>query len=331
MRLTLFLPGSLVPSEFTADLLTSLDAPALSDRLARSELASEFAAAEPVRGAAHLDWLATALFRSKPPAPTAPYAWAAATGSAADRQIWHADPIYLELAGDHLIAQRLDSHPADEDEAGPLLAVANELADPVGCRFSRADHHWFLQTEQPWSIETVPLDVVSGDSVTAHLPRGRDAGHWGRLLNEIQMAWHAHEINERREASGRPTINSLWLHGGGIWQSLPSIRYTQVQAEAPAWRGAAMAAGVPAIPPGSTPIDNALLIWDDAFAPAKRFDRHAWLAAMTAIDRRLAALGKRHSIDLVLAGRDKLRLLRARPSARWLQWQRLAVPAVLTE
>jgi hypothetical protein len=320
-----------VPSDFSADLLPAIDAPTLSDRLARSELADELAAAESVRGAAHLDWLATALFQSKPPASTAPYAWAASTGSPVEGPIWHADPIHLALAGDHLIAQRLDSQRADEDEAETLLAVANELAEPASCRFVRSEHHWFLQTEHRWSIETVPLDVVTGDSVTPHLPRGRDAGVWNRLLNEIQMAWHVHEINERREASGRPTINSLWLHGGGVWQALPSIRYTQVQAEAPAWRGAAMAAGARAAMPGTSPVDNALLIWDEAFAPSKRFDRDAWLAAISAIDRRLASLGEEHAIDIVLSGREKLRQLRARPSARWLRWQRLSVPPVLTE
>jgi hypothetical protein len=331
MRLTLLLPGSLVPSDFSADLLPSLAAPTLTDRLARSELADERTAAESVRGAAHLDWLATTLFQSKPPASTAPYAWAAATGSPAEGQIWHADPIHLALAGDHLVAQQLDTQPADDIEAETLLALANELAERAGCRFLRSGHHWFLRTEQRWSIETVPLDVVTGDSVTAHLPRGRDAGRWNHLLNEIQMTWHVHEINESREASGRPTINSVWLHGGGDWQALPSIRYTQIQAEAPAWRGAAMAAGARASAPGSTPIDSALLIWDETFAPSKRFDRAAWLAAMAAIDRRLAALGEEHTIDFVLSGREKLRQLRARPSARWLRWQRLAVPPVLAE
>jgi hypothetical protein len=62
MRLTLCLPGSLVPSELSADLLPSLDAPVLLDRLARSELANERAATESVRGAAHLDWIADVLF-----------------------------------------------------------------------------------------------------------------------------------------------------------------------------------------------------------------------------------------------------------------------------
>lgn len=331
MRLTLCLPGSLVPSELSADLLPSLDAPVLLDRLARSELANELAAAESVRGAAHLDWIADVLFQSKPPPSTAPYAWAAASGSPTEGQVWHADPIHLALAGDHLIAQRLDAHSAEDDDAEALLAVANELAEQYGCRFLRSGHHWFLQIEQPWSIEAVPLDVVIGDSVTAHLPGGRDAGRWNHLLNEIQMAWHVHDVNERREASGRPTINSLWLHGGGIWEPLRSFVYNEVQSATPAWRGAALAAGARASAPGSTPVDNALLIWEEAFAPSKRFDREAWLAAMAAVDRRLAALGEEHAIDFVLAGRAKLRQLRARPSARWLRWQRLAVPAVLTE
>ena len=92
-----------------------------------------------------------------------------------------------------------------------------------------------------------------------------------------------------------------------------------------------MAAGSRAAAPGSAPIDQTLLIWDDAFAPMKRDDREGWLAAMASIDRRLESLGAGHAIDFVLSGRERLRHLRARPSARWLRWQRLTATAVIAE
>src|SRR5690606_32304578 len=37
---------------------------------------------------------------------------------------------------------------------------------------------------------------------------------WRRALNLVQMAWHDHPVNQRREAAGLPPVNGLWLYGG---------------------------------------------------------------------------------------------------------------------
>jgi hypothetical protein len=38
---------------------------------------------------------------------------------------------------------------------------------------------------------------------------------WRKLQNEIQMLWHIDPVNETREQSGLPSINSLWINGIG--------------------------------------------------------------------------------------------------------------------
>src|SRR5690606_38216705 len=46
---------------------------------------------------------------------------------------------------------------------------------------------------------------------------------WRRLLNEIQMAWHEHPVNEARVARGVPPVNALWLYGGArAWPATPA-------------------------------------------------------------------------------------------------------------
>jgi hypothetical protein len=47
------------------------------------------------------------------------------------------------------------------------------------------------------------------------MPGGRDGKAVRSLMNEIQMLFHEHEVNERRARSGRPAINSLWIWGFG--------------------------------------------------------------------------------------------------------------------
>src|SRR5690606_4093503 len=43
-------------------------------------------------------------------------------------------------------------------------------------------------------------------------PEGRP---WRRLVNELQMLWFDHPVNQAREARGLRPVNSVWLYGGG--------------------------------------------------------------------------------------------------------------------
>ena len=40
-----------------------------------------------------------------------------------------------------------------------------------------------------------------------------------RLQSEAQLVFHAHPVNEAREARGEPVVNSLWLSGCGRAQA----------------------------------------------------------------------------------------------------------------
>ena len=48
---------------------------------------------------------------------------------------------------------------------------------------------------------------------------------WYRLINEIQMFMHGHEINQKRLENGLLPINSLWCWGGG---QLPEPRGNEI-------------------------------------------------------------------------------------------------------
>lgn len=327
MVFTLVVAGALVPRELAAALSASLDTPILKARLARAALIGEAESRVSNSDNAYFDWLARKLFGQSAPAPTAPYAYARLSGSTPGAMIWHADPVHIEIARDHLIVQSLGADPPTAEESTPLIHIANELASGIGCEFIRIGNRWFMQSEHDWAIDAAPLAAVIEAPMI--MPAGHDAQRWNRLHNEIQMAWHSHRINEAREATQRRTINGIWLHGGGRWKPLPPIAYAQVQSEAVELQGAADAANAQGTPLDASVVGGALLVIDDLFAARRIEDWSTWLQAMTKIDQRLAAHPS-DAIHLVLCG-STVRTFESRPSDRYKPWRRRTLADALTE
>lgn len=330
MQLTLLLPGLQVPAGIARDLARSLESSPLAMRLtrARQQKLEDAGDGESARAV----WLARELFHAAAPASTAPYAWADLAGERViDGHIWHADPVHIELGRERLRAQVL-CEPPSELEADALIADANELLAVAGARLLRAASNWFLRSTHPWVLDAWPMPSAAGTTLGTDLPSSDDALRWTRVHNEIQMCWHEHAVNAAREARGAPTIDGLWLHGGGRWQPLAPIAYTRVVAASPALRGAAAAASVPATDAlDAPPVEGALLVWDDADHPRDAQDWRSWLNAVGRIDQRFAALPDAGVIDVVLTGHTRVRTLRSRKRDLWHVWQRTDLAAVLAE
>lgn len=326
MPVTLMLPGALLPREVAQALRQPLSRTALAGLLARAELGGDTETEAP----AHLAWLSERLLAGDPTIATAPYAWAALTGAPDAAFLWHADPVHLELARDHLVVTALATPPSAEESAA-LLDAANALAATAGARFVRAQDRWFLQTDRAWDLQVPPLSAALGRPLQDALPAGADASRWNRLLTEIQMAWHTLPVNEAREARGEATVNSAWLHGGGRWAPLAARGYSAVLADAPEWRGAAAAADLPCGPADAPPRDGALVVWSELLEPRLLQDWERWLAGLLAIDRRVTALAGTTPLDLVLGGDRVLRRLRIRPADRLKLWRSRPLEQALSE
>jgi hypothetical protein len=328
MHVTLLLPGALVPREVVRALAEPLAASALAALLARAQVSGDSEAEAPP----HFAWLAEHLFQSEAPLATAPYAVAALSGQAPapDQILWHADPVHLEAALDH-VGLVPHAAPPSQDDANALIAAANALAAEVDAEFTRIGDRWFLRTARAWELAAKPLAGTFGQPLHAVLPAGRDAAVWNRLLTEIQMTWHAHPVNEAREARGEATVNSLWLHGGGRWAPLKRPAFATVLADEPEWRGAAQAAGIAWSSGAATPGDNALIVWSDLLVPRLQQDWTEWISALGALDQRLAPLARSRTLDIVLTGEATLRRLQARPSDRLKFWRAASPEEVLSE
>lgn len=60
-----------------------------------------------------------------------------------------------------------------------------------------------------------PLSVM-GKAANPYIEQSRRDLEWYKLLNEMQMFLHQHEVNQRRLRDELLPINSLWFWGGGV-------------------------------------------------------------------------------------------------------------------
>lgn len=123
--------------------------------------------------------------------------------------VWaRADPVHLRLMRERIMLVPADAFGVSREEAVALCATLNQhFAGRLALQVLEP-HRWVarLSAHSALACET-PLDMA-----------GRDIAPGGAgdvLTNELQMALHAHPVNEAREARGEPPINSLWLWGAG--------------------------------------------------------------------------------------------------------------------
>jgi hypothetical protein len=346
MRWFVVVPGALVPETYVPEVLAAAAAPRLARRLARAargdETRRDEAACLP-----HLDWLWRA-FGGKARTPvTAPYAWRALNGDSAanagaESQLWFCEPVHFALARDHLLVAPLDP-PLAADEAQALAAAADEAAREAGASLRLLDHaRWFMQIDPPWQLDTVALAAAFGRSALEVLPTGADAGRWRKLLNEIQMRWHAHPVNAAREAQGAAAANALWLHGGGVWAPLPRAPFATVLSDDPTLRGWALAAGL--APSALLDADatapatgDTVSLWEGLQQSAYAGHWDAWRARLPEFERRIESVCERAfaagfaSVELLLTGRFCARRFTLGERDAWRVWRRATLAERLCE
>ena len=155
--------------------------------------------------------------------PAAPFELLGLQGGTIDPKSVFAciQPVHLHATRDHLVLMHPDHIPLSAAESAALLAEAKPLLqDEFKADVIAADPHtWFINPAHFASLATHSVDQAHGRNIDWWLPRdttevGR-ARAWRKLQNEIQMLWHISPINEARQASGLPAINSIWISGIG--------------------------------------------------------------------------------------------------------------------
>jgi len=126
------------------------------------------------------------------------------------------DPVHLEVVMGGLLLRPPGSLELSMSEARALITDINLYWRDEGLAIQAlSSTRWYLHLPAAPNLHTTPLDQMDGEYLTPHLPRGADARHYLKLINEVQMLMHAHPVNLARENEGRPAVNGLWLWGGG--------------------------------------------------------------------------------------------------------------------
>lgn len=298
--LHLLLPGLAWPDSRDAHPYAGLATPALARTLGRGAVA-------PLTTATATEWIAGQYGY----ATSAAFGALAALGAdlATQRAGWlSADPVHLRAHGAELFLVRGEDLAITEDEAAACLDALNRLFDEDGLRFrALSPHRWITDLDAPPELVTAPPARVHGRSIDALLPGGPDARVWLRRMNEAQMLLHGLALNEAREMRGRPTINSLWFWGSGVYAAPDARPFAHVFATHPEALGCARAGGATPHATVASPdeavaatADGAVLCWlDDGVDAAARGLEDAWRDAVQAFDRGFLAT----TLDALRRGR----------------------------
>jgi hypothetical protein len=291
---------------------------------------------------------------------SAPISACSALADGAAQARWRLDPVNLHIGRDHLVLTdpaRLD---LGSEDARSLAASVDELFRDEGLTLI-ADHplRWYLQEPDPargLRLQTRSMLAALGRSIDAWQPSGDDARRWRRIVNEVQMSWYDHPVNDQRESQGLRPINSVWIEGPcpaliGAQTRAPMSFPTSAQTSATSTEQSAAAGRVAArrsagaSPDGADPdpqlIDlspaciepsMALTIDDRLFEAQCSGDPQRWLQAWQSIDEACfgpMARGQapwQHGATLVLAGDGLWREMVIGTPSRWRLWQQRTSP-----
>jgi hypothetical protein len=322
MHVHLALPGLLWPARALPDLTFDLDLPALHWLLGRGRCVRS----TPL---AFEHWLAGRFGHDTTSPPAAALRFLGDGFAPGDAHWIGADPAHL--AFEH--GQPTLSDPADlaltPEEIAELETAVKPALAAIGDFSLHTDGHGYIKLAAPTTLDAAPLSAAIGRGAAELLPRGSDAVRWLHLANEAQMALHDLPVNSRREAAGRPTVNTLWFWGAGSLPKTQPIAYKKVGGGGALAKGCACHAGVDWHSSAAVTCDvPVLLIEERLVAPTQQLDAHAWREALLAINHEqvvpllaalrsgqvkrltLTALGDEASIDVNLGRSDVLRFWR---------------------
>lgn len=126
------------------------------------------------------------------------------------------DPVQMIADRDSLVLVPGSDLGITEQESKALLKAFNAhfAQDSVLLEYGSRTG-WYLRMKQPVDLQTHLLESVAYQPVNERYPAGNAASYWRQLLNETQMLFYTHPVNESRREQGLPEINSVWVWGEG--------------------------------------------------------------------------------------------------------------------
>lgn len=148
-----------------------------------------------------------------------------------NKWIMRADPSFLIADRDQLVMAQSGSLGLSLEEAMALADEVNQFfsdytEEDFWCLKALSPERWYIVSEKPINIPSIPPENVLGQSVKRFLfnTDNEDGRHWMNLFNEIQMILHQSDINKKRLAEKKIPVNSLWFWGAGAQVKLPEMK-----------------------------------------------------------------------------------------------------------
>ena len=154
-----------------------------------------------------------------------------------------ADPVHLRFHQERIILADAGAFDLDDAEAHALAASLNSEFADIGEFHVATARRWYLRLNVAVNHQNEPISAVAGRRVDGELSGNTQP--LTRWLNEVQMFLHGHPVNQQREATGKPAINSLWLWGGGeLAEARSAASHSAIFSDNPLAIGLAHAAGI---------------------------------------------------------------------------------------
>lgn len=225
--------------------------------------------------------------------PAAPYSLLADGGTPGDDAWMRADPVHLHVTRDELLLADALTFTLDRAEAEGLVEALNGHFAAEGLAFfPLTPTRWYVRLRELPTFAPAPLAAARGRALGTVMPLEPASSRWRALMNDVQMLFHEHPVNQAREARGAQPVNGVWLWGAGRLHPVTARAATRVYADDPLARGLARAAQCPAsdLPATAAGVlaggreGIALVVLDGLRAPAAYGEAGAWREALEAIE-----------------------------------------------
>jgi hypothetical protein len=156
-------------------------------------------------------------------------AWMAAT-----------DPVHLEAHLDHLYLHDLRGEQMPMSDVRLIFDYLQATFGSERMAFTSLGHQGYLRGDQVIATASTSARAVDGLRPDEFMPKqgkDKDADDHHRLLSEVQMALHEHEININRIEAGQREVNSLWIWGGGTAPEVTARSIFPLFANDPLFKG----------------------------------------------------------------------------------------------
>ena len=211
-----------------------------------------------------------------------------------DQPVWLVELVHVSPARDGAALLPASELAITAEDSVALFDSVHGLFAEVGFLLQPSDaRHWRITLPDGYAPACASPALVSITSVNDWWPQDIASRPWRRLVNEVQMLWFEHPVNQARYRQGLVPVNSLWLFGGASAGQLDAAAARQ---------------------------DDKVCHEPQEYAT--KHDWGGWLAALAQLEQTLfAPLSGAKAPELVLTGTSRIvELAPATTLGRWAQW-----------